>query len=489
VDNKNEIGLDPENWEDIRTLGHQMVDDMINYLKNVEERPAWKEIPETAIESYKTSIPQKPENIFTIYKEFKENIFPYSTGNIHPKFFAWVQGTGTPLGALADFMASTMNSNVAIGNQSALYIENQVIDWCKEMFNYPASASGILVSGASIANITALLVARSTISDNAKKEGVYAINKKLTAYCSVETHNCVSKAIEVIGIGSNQLRKIPVNNAFEIDIEALKNQIKKDRAEGFFPFCIVGNVGTVNTGAIDPVDELVEIAQSEKLWLHIDGAFGGLAKLVPEYSKRLEAIEQADSLAFDLHKWMYMPYEVGCVLIKNSDLHRSTFAAPANYLLAHERGLSAGPEPFANFGMELSRGFKALKVWMSFKEHGLEKYSKMIAQNIAQAKYLGELVEENSQLELLAAVSLNIVCFRYRAEGMDTTQLNAFNKELLMQIQEKGIAAPSYTLLNGSYAIRVAITNHRTRKQHLEEMISQIVTVGNEILSEPILNS
>ncbi len=481
---KEETGLDPTNWEEVRQLGYRMIDDMVAYLKTAGDRPVWSPIPDDVKDTYSEPLPQLPGNIGAIYEEFKQNIFPFSTGNTHPRFFAWVQGGGTSFGALADFMASVMNSNVAIGDHSALYIENQVLGWCKQMFNYPETASGILVSGASIANITALIVARNAASERIKLEGLAGVDSKLVAYCSAETHNCIAKAIEVIGIGSEQLRKIPVDGKYRIDIDALQLQIEQDTQDGFQPFCIVGNAGTVNTGAIDDLNALLHIAREKHVWFHVDGAFGSLAKLVPAYADQLQAIEEADSIAFDLHKWLYMPYEVGCVLFRNAAQHRAAFAAPANYLLAHERGIAGGPESFSNYGMELSRGFKALKVWMSFKENGLQKYSTMIAQNIAQAQYLGSLIEENCQLELLAPVTLNIVCYRYCRQGMSEQELDMLNKELLMRMQERGIAAPSFTLLHGRYTIRVAITNHRTRLSDMDIMVASSVEIGDEIFNE-----
>jgi glutamate/tyrosine decarboxylase-like PLP-dependent enzyme len=479
-----EIGLDPADWNDIKTLGYQIIDDMVDYLQHVGERKPWTAIPQRVKEEFNKTLPYQPADIFEIYEEFKQNILPYPGGNIHPKHFAWVQGTGTPIGAFADLLAGVMNSNATIADQSALYVDKQVINWCKELLNYPADGSGILVSGGSIANITGLIVARNTILGNAKNAGVYTAPGKLTAYCSAETHNCLGKAAEVIGIGNEQLRKIPVNDLYEIDIEALKNKINADKANGFIPFCIIGNAGTVNTGAIDPLDELLQIARDEKIWLHIDGAFGALAKLVPAYQARLKAIEEADSVAFDLHKWMYMQYEVGCVLFKDAAAHKKAFATPVNYLIAHDRGLAAGPETISNYGMELSRGFKALKVWMSLKEHGADKYAAMIAQNIDQAYYLGGKVEKHPELELLAAVSMNIVCYRYNPGNLDDEQLNLLNKELLMRMHEQGVAAPSSTVLHGKYAIRVAITNHRTRREHLNEMISGTVEIGNILMKE-----
>lgn len=484
IELKNEIGLDPENWEDIRCLGYQMVDDMVEFLKSIREKPAWKEIPEEVKNTYKSKLPKYPSNINEVYEEFKKNIFEYSKGNVHPRFFSWVEGNGTAFGALSDFMASTMNSNVAIGNHSALYIENQVISWCKEMMGFSEQATGMLVSGASIANITSLIVARNAVCEKMKEDGLYSVGKKLVAYCSAETHNCVTKAIEVIGLGNKQLRKIEVNDKFEININSLINQIEQDKKDGMLPFCIIGNAGTVNTGAFDDLNSLLEITQAENMWLHIDGAFGALAKLVPEYQDRLKAIEEADSLAFDFHKWLYVNYEVACVLIKHPELHRKTYASPANYLLAHDRGLAAGPDAFSNYGMELSRGFKALKVWMSLKENGINKYKTLISQNIQQSRYLGQQVSKNEKLELIAEVSLNIVCFRYVNGQLNNAQLNELNKELVMRLHESGVATPSYTLLNGIYAIRVANTNHRTRKADLDIILKEILKIGDKLSVE-----
>jgi aromatic-L-amino-acid/L-tryptophan decarboxylase len=479
-----EEGLDPKDWDEVKALAHQMVDDMMDFLKTVDQRPVWTPVPQAVKSYFDQSIPQGPTGIQEIYQDFKTNILPYPLGNINPKHFSWVMGTGTPLGALADFLASSMNSNSTIGDHSALYVDRQVIGWCKEMMGFPVSATGVLVSGGSIANITALIVARNAFAADIRSEGVYALPGKLTAYCSSETHGCIDKAIETLGLGNRQLRKIPVDKDYKINVQALRERIAADRAEGYIPFCIIANAGTVNTGAIDPLDSLREIADSEKIWLHVDGAFGALATLVPEYQGKLKSLKSVDSIAFDLHKWMYMPYEVGCVLIKEGTLHRQAFASPANYLSAHERGLAAGPETISNYGMELSRGFKALKVWMSIREHGLDKYRRLITQNIQQAFYLGEEIKSIPNLELMAAVSLNIVCYRYNPGGLNNDELNQLNKELLMRMHEQAIATPSYTVLGGSYALRVAITNHRTRKKDLDDMIAGSIRLGDILAQE-----
>jgi glutamate/tyrosine decarboxylase-like PLP-dependent enzyme len=477
--------LDPKNWTQMRELGHRMIDDIMDYLQNIREQPVWKKIPDGLKYYYEKDIPLNPQNIQDIYSEFKQFILPYNKGNVHPRHWSWVEGNGTPFGVLADLLASGMNANVTIGEHAAMYIDGQVIEWCKQMLNYPKSATGILVSGGSIANITALIVARNNLErKNIRKDGVRAVASPMVIYSSTETHSCIQKAAEVIGIGTNGVRKIPVNKDYRINIAELKKTIEVDLSDGYYPFCVIGNAGTVNTGAIDDLNAINEICRKYKLWFHVDGAFGALAKLIPEYSNELQAIELADSVAFDLHKWMYMPYEVGCTLIKNGDAHRNAFSIVPNYLLHHERGLASGPEPINNYGMELSRGFKALKVWMSLKEHGLKKYVSLIRQNIAQAFFLESLIKEHEELELITPVTMNIVCYRYLMPGLTLDQVNLLNKEILMNLQERGIASPSYTILNEKYAIRVAITNHRSRKEDFELLIKETIKIGYELINQ-----
>jgi aromatic-L-amino-acid decarboxylase len=476
-----EENLDPANWDEIRRLGHRMVDDMMDYLQSVRERPVWKKPTSFAVRNLQMELPEWPSDMETVYEDFLSYVLPYNTNNIHPRFWSWVQGGGTAFGMLADMLASGMNPNVSIGDHMPMRVEKQVLDWSKEIFGFPSSAGGILTSGASMANITALVVARHHFNEDIKQKGLHLLKAPLTVYGSSETHSCVIKGVEVIGIGSNQFRRVPVDEAYRIRIDLLEEMIAEDRNEGFLPFCIIGNAGTVNTGAIDDLDSLSRIARKEKCWFHIDGAFGAVPRLLPEYYAALKATDLADSLSFDFHKWFYMNYEVGCVLIRDGDKQRAAFSTPVNYLLQHERGLSGGPEPFANSGMELSRGFKALKVWMLLKEHGTKKYARLIRQNLEQARYTASLVKKNPKLELLAEVTLNIVCYRFNPGNFTEEKLNALNKEILMQLQEQGIAAPSYTMLNGKYTIRVAITNHRSTKKDFDILIAATERIGNEL--------
>jgi glutamate/tyrosine decarboxylase-like PLP-dependent enzyme len=358
------------------------------------------------------------------------------------------------------------------------------------MLGYPMEASGLLVSGGSMANLVGLTVARNTMSGfDIRREGLGAAQKPMTFYGSVETHSSNQKAVELLGLGSAALRQIPVNAEFQIVLPALEAAVSKDRRDGFHPICVIGNAGTVNTGAIDDLKALADFSEGEDLWFHIDGAFGALAALSPELRPLLSGLERADSLAFDLHKWMYMPFEIGCVLVRNQANHRRAFLMSAEYLTHAERGLAGGPLWFSEYGPQLSRGFRALKAWMSIKEHGIKKYGRLIKQNVDQARYLAELVDDSPDLERLAPVPLNIVCFRFKANRLDDASLNQLNQELLIQLHETGIAVPSHTTLGGKYALRVAITNHRSRREDFDVLVRQAIILGEGLLGKDFGNA
>lgn len=480
---ENEVSLDPEDWEGAKARGRQMLDDLVEYLKHIGDEPVWRQPPREMKDFLHHTLQDSGQDPDLLYAQFKKYILPYPKGNIHPRFWSWVQGTGSLTAVYADMLASAMNSNLAIGDHAAMYVEQQVLDWCKSMLAYPKEASGIILSGGSMANITGLTIARNASDERIRSEGVGISGKPLVFYASEETHSCQQKAAEVLGIGSKGLRKIPVDDQYRMRIDLLEKQIEADLKKDCLPFCIVANVGTVNTGAIDPLEEIRQICHHHKIWFHVDGAFGALAKLLPEYQDSLKAMEQADSLAFDLHKWMYLPYEIGCLLVKDRQKHRDAFALQPHYLSSHERGLPAGPDPVGNYGLELSRGFKALKAWFCFQEYGLDKYRQIIRQNIAQCLYLADLVRNSDFLELLAPVPLNIVCFRFKVPGMDEEALNRLNKEILMRLHEEAVATPSYTILKGRYAIRVANVNHRSKKHDFDALVEGVVRIGRELMA------
>jgi glutamate/tyrosine decarboxylase-like PLP-dependent enzyme len=306
----------------------------------------------------------------------------------------------------------------------------------------------------------------------------------MLVYASQEIHSSIQKAVELLGLGSDSLRQIPVNDAFQIDHRTLQKAIDEDRQAGHLPFCVVGAAGTTNTGAIDDLNALADICQREGLWFHIDAAFGAWAVLAPGAKDQVSGMERADSLAFDLHKWMYMPYEIGCVLVRDETAHHQTFSLAPAYLARQTdgRGLTGGDLPWLiDYDFQLSRQFKALKAWMSLKEHGIYKYGRLIQQNIDQARDLAEMILAAPELELAAPVTLNIVCFRYIGPGLDDLSLDALNKEIMIELQERGIAVISGTTLNGRYVLRVGHTNHRTRRDDFYLLVNEVIHIGQEL--------
>ncbi len=478
-----EITLDPNNWRDFGELAHRILDDALRYLETIRERPVWR--PPDFRSPLQTTFPIQGQGMQQTYEEFVQHIYYHPLGNIHPRFWGWVNGTGSAQGVIAEFLTAVMNTNVSAFNQVAVSLELQVLQWFKQMLQYPDSASGLFVTGGSVANLVALTIARTAGSTwDIAEEGLQTNHPRLIFYASTEAHFSVGKAIRVLGLGNKSFRRIPVNDHYQINLQLLKEAINNDRQEGNLPCCVIGNAGTVNTGAFDPIAELAELCSAEKLWLHVDGAFGALAKLSPEFSGPLAGMERADSLAFDLHKWFCMPYDIGCILTRHPELHRKTFSAGGAYTAPMTLGISATDFNFAGLGLQQSRAFRALKAWFLLKEQGVENYRKLIEQNIHQAKYLASIIEKHPELEICAPVSLNIVCFRYMFPKCTEEKQNELNMQLVGRLHNSGIAVPSYTVLQGKFVIRVSITNHRSRKEDFDLLIETVLIIGKTILEE-----
>jgi len=468
-----ERGLDPSDWREFRDQGHRMLDDLFDHLQTLRDQPVWRPIPQAVRQRFRGSPPTAPSPLAEAHSSFMRDILPYAGGNLHPGFMGWVQGAGTPVGMLAEMLAGGLNANLGGRDHMPIEVEREVIGWMRQLVGFPEGASGLLVTGASMANFIGVLVARQrALGAAGRREG--ANGAGLTAYVSTAAHGCVPRAMEMSGLGSESLRKIAVTADHRIDIEALRHAIARDRAAGARPFLLIGNAGTVDVGAIDDLTALADAAAAEGLHFHIDGAFGALAVLAPELKPLLNGLDRADSLAFDFHKWGQVPYDAGCILVRDETLHRETFAADAAYLQRDRRGLAGGDWWPCDYGPDLSRGFRALKTWFTLKVHGTDAIGAAIVRSCALARELERRVAATPALELLAPVTLNIVCFRYPCDDADRV-----NRAIVADLQEAGDVAPSLTVIDGKVAIRAALFNHRTDERDLGALVRGAVAFGD----------
>lgn len=473
--------LDPRDWRAFRADAHRMLDDMLDYTEHIRERPVWQPVPHQVREAFHEPLPRKPNTLASLHARFMRQILPYAVGNAHPGFMGWVHGGGTPIGMLAEMLAAGLNANVGGRDQMPVEVERQVVRWVRELFHFPDSASGLFVTGTSMANLIAVLVARTAAAGaGVRRQGIAAGGQRLAAYTSEDAHSCIAQAMDLAGLGSDALRLIPVTGDHRIDPGALEKRIARDKRAGLTPFFVAATAGTVDTGAVDDLAAVSGIARRERVWFHVDGAYGALGMLAPDIAPLLAGIEQADSLAFDFNKWGQVPYDAGFVLVRDGALHHQTFASPAAYLRRESRGMAAGSPWPCDLGPDLSRGFRALKTWFTIQAYGTRQLGAMISRTCALARYLKQSVEREPALELLAPVALNIVCFRYRGERADE-----INRNIVADLQESGIAAPSTTTIGGKLAIRAAIVNHRTRESDLDTLVQAILAFGSAYSHRP----
>ena len=469
--------LDPRDWEAFRRDSHKALDGMIDFLRDTRERPVWQNAPAHVRQHFQTPLPRHPREFAAVLEDFDANIKPYAVGNTHPLFMGWVHGAGTPVGMIAEMLAAGLNANCGGRNHIGIAVENQITRWAAELFAFPQGASGVFTTGSSAANFLGLLIARdAALGHEIRGGGLAATGAQLTAYASVHAHGCVALAMELAGIGSSYLRSIPADAAGALRLDLLEDAIADDRAAGLRPFLIVGTAGTVDTGAIDPLQALAEIAKKHGLWFHIDGAFGALAALSATLRPRLLGIELADTIALDFHKWAHVPYDSGFLLARDSAMHRGTFANAVAYLNRAPRGLAAGEIWPCDLGPDLSRGFRALKTWFTFQVHGADKIGRAIEATCEHARYLAERLTQSELLELRAAVSLNVVCFALKTGWPDPA-----NEAIVVDLQERGLAAPSMTSLSGRPVIRAAIVNHRTTRADIDQFVAALHDAAGRI--------
>ncbi len=469
--------LDPSP-DEIREWGDSVIEEIVTYLAGVRDYKIYHPMSSREIrDRLESRLPTKGTPFNELLTVFHETIVAYSRHNAHPRMFGYVQSPGTPVAAFADLLASTLNANLTAWRSApvAVEIERLTINWIRQILGFTKGAAGIFISGGSMANLAALATARRT---KGVPEG-----RQLRIYTSHETHYSVTKAAGLLGIGAENVQQIAVDQSYKIQLTHLIAAIESDRKAGHVPFCVVANAGTVNTGAVDPLVEIREIADRYQLWMHVDGSYGAFAILAHSVKKLFAGLDRADSVALDPHKWLYLPIDVGCVIYREPEQARATFAHQADYtrVIGHD-----AEEAFAcwDYGPELSRRFRALKVWMLLKGVGIDSLGEAIESNIQCARHLESLVRSSDDFEMMAPVELSIFCFRYlpaRLQGLSPEKIDSFNEKLLLALQRDGSSYLSNTVLGGRFALRGCVLNYRTTLRDMEILLADLRRLATSI--------
>jgi aromatic-L-amino-acid/L-tryptophan decarboxylase len=485
-----EASRKPFEWssDEIRRVGYRVIDLIAEYLTTLPSKPVFQPFPQELVAEFiHSSPPGTGQDLDSILVEFAQKIFPYPFGQGHPRFWGFVNPPPTVIGIFAEALSATMNNSCAGGNHAAYYVERQVIDWFKQMVGFPPEGMGLLVSGGSMATLTGLAVARHVKAGvDIRSDGVQGCDT-LTVYMGQEGHACVRKAVEMLGLGSTAIRTIPVDDHYRMRVEDLEAAILRDKGEGKRPIAVAASAGTVNTGAIDALCEIHQVCRSHGVWLHVDAAYGGLAILTEQYRPELEAMSLADSLALDPHKWLYVPIEAGMALVRDGAALRDAFSLVPPYIRSEGSPTGVYGLPWlSEYGFQQTRGFRALKVWMALKHHGLDGYAQAINRDIGLAKRFAEGIRQSGDLELMAPPSLSIVCFRFAPSEMrhDNERLDILNKALLERLQLGGQAFLSSTILEGRFVLRACIVNPRSMEQDIDLVVKLVQQIGGDLFRE-----
>jgi aromatic-L-amino-acid/L-tryptophan decarboxylase len=455
--------------DEIRRVGYRVVDLIANHLADLDREPVFTPVPrELAERALSAPAPADPSSADDILREFSETIEPYPFGNGHPRFWGWVNSPPAVIGIFADALAAAMNPSCAGGNHAAIYVERQVIAWLRRMLGFPDDAMGLLVSGGSMATLTALAVARHVGSGvDVRADGLLAAKQPFAFYMTEHGHSCARKAIELLGFGSRAIRTIPVESGFRMDVRELTRTIDRDIAHGVRPVAVVATLGTTNTGAIDDLDAIADVCASRGVWFHVDAAYGGPVVLLDEYADARCGLARADSAALDPHKWMFVPVEAGFVAVRDAEAMRSAFSLVPPYIRTSGSAAGVYGLPwFSEYGFQQTRGFRALKVWMTLKHAGFNGIRDAVAGNIALARYLADAVARDPDLELVAT-GLSVVCFRRRGD-------DALNRRILERLQLGGDAFLTSTDLNGRFVLRACIVNYRSTPDDVDRMLAAV---------------
>jgi aromatic-L-amino-acid/L-tryptophan decarboxylase len=477
---------------DFRAIGHELIDRVADFLTTLPDRPvAPASTPREMHARLGTGdrVPANGEDAKTIAKHAADLVIANSTFNGHPRFFGYITSSASPIGALADMLAASVNPNCGAWALSpvATEIEKQSVKWIADLIGYPGDSGGLLVSGGNMANMVCLIAAIRAQADwDVRALGV-AAGKSIRIYASAEVHTWLQKGADTCGLGTNAVRSVPVDGALAMDVSALGRMIAEDRAAGHRPAVVIGTAGSVSTGAIDPLPEIAALCRREKLWFHVDGAYGAPAAILPESSPALRALSMADSVAVDPHKWLYAPIEAGCSLVRDPDkLHEAFSFHPPYYRFDGDE--KDPPTNFHEWGPQNSRGFRALKVWMTIRQVGRDGYVRMLRDDIALAREMCDLAAREEELEVLTN-SLSITTFRYvprRLKGKVSQpavaeELNTLNAAILEKLQKDGGVYPSNAVIGGRFAIRACIVNFRTGSADVKALVDATVAAGRAL--------
>ncbi len=465
--------------EEFRHLGYDLIDLVARHLYQVRLRPPHRPVSEEARWALELlPLPESGARAEEIVAFFEDRIQPYPTFGLgHPRGFGWVAGGSDPMAVLGSLLSAALNANCIGGDQSATYLELAVLRWLKELVSFPTEASaGLLVSGGTQATLICLMAARHAAAVaagwNPRTEGLQGYHTPLVLYASEQTHHCVAGAVEVLGLGQHHLRSIACTDAFHLDLAALDAVVRRDREDGLQPFCVVANAGTTNTGAIDPFADIADFCQREGLWLHVDGSYGAFGRLDPLVASRYRGMERADSLTLDPHKWLSIPYECGCALVRSREQLVATFAVPPPDYLRE----TLGEIRFTDYSMQLSRGFHALKLWMTLMSAGRSGLVTLVSRHNALARRLAELIEGAPDLELMAPVELSTVCFRAvpPPQRGDDAALDALNKAVMRGVQLEGDAFLTGTTLRGRFVLRACVLHPMTAEEDILALVGAV---------------
>jgi glutamate/tyrosine decarboxylase-like PLP-dependent enzyme len=479
--------LDPEDWEEFARYIAQYTEEEVRELSESIKGKVWKPVPESLKESLQQEqVPRQGTDLDQVIKAYREQIRPYRAGNTNPRYFGWVQGSGTMPAMMADIAISALNSNCGGRDHGAIYIERQVIDWCKQMLDFPSTCSGLMTSGTSASTQYALQIAMfKKLGIEHKRKGFFGVSSPLRCYASIEGHSSIIKAIQTSGIGSDNLVVVKTDEHNKIRIDELERLIKKDLELGYTPFMVIANAGTVNTGAFDDFESVRKLCDLYNCWMHVDGAFGAWMKIADEPYKHLtHGMELTDSLAFDFHKLMFVQYDSGALLVRDKKFHRKVFSIRPDYLAKHGQALAGGEPWYCDYGLELSRSFRALKVWFTLKTYGINQLAKAVTLNCKLATLLAEQIDLSPYLQRVSEPVSNILTFRLSIEN-DPAVHNPICERLVAELQLSGEVVFSLTFFEDYRVIRASITNHRTRPEDIKFSINCL----NQLIEKNYVNT